>query len=229
LRRIDPAVAPQLSIAMTSALEHARRLRRELRFLLALRVLPRRVALFQWRARRLALRRGDVFGPASSTRPEKLAALLGLAENRLRVVELGTATGWTTASLLLADRRREVLSYDVVQRPGLDQYLDLAGAGVRRRLELVCAAGDEGPRSDRTVDLLYIDSSHERSATIREVRVWRPVLAAGAVVVFDDYTHSEYPGVREAVEELGLQGYEIHGLFVHEVRAAASAAINETT
>ena len=69
----------------------------------------------------------------------------------------------------VADRRREVVSYDVVHRPGLDRYLDLAGPDVRRRLELVCAAGDEGPRSDRPVELLYIDSSHERSATIREV------------------------------------------------------------
>ena len=149
-----------------------------------------------------------------------------IALTSLHVVELGTASGWTAASLLLADRRREVISYDVVHRPGLDQYLDLAGSDVRRRLELVCAAGDEGPRSDRPVELLYIDSSHERSATIREVRVWEPVLAAGAFVVFDDFTHPEYPGVRAAVAELGLQGYEVHGLFVHQVRAARSTAVS---
>lgn len=212
-------------MAWRSALDQARGLRRELRFLFALRVLPRRVAIFQWRARRLASRRGDTFGPVSSTRPEKLAALLELAEDRLNVVELGTASGWTASSLLLADRRREVVSYDVVHRPGLDRYLDLAGPDVRRRLELVCAAGDEGPRSDRPVELLYIDSSHERSATIREVRVWRPVLAPGAFVVFDDFTHREYPGVRQAVDEMGLEGYEIHGLFVHQIRAAQPAAV----
>jgi hypothetical protein len=41
------------------------------------------------------------------------------------------------------------------------------------------------------------------------------VLAPGAPIVFDDYGHPDYPGVAEAVAELGLTG-ELRGtLFVH--------------
>ncbi|MBV9193140.1 MAG: class I SAM-dependent methyltransferase [Solirubrobacterales bacterium] len=46
------------------------------------------------------------------------------------------------------------------------------------------------------VDLLYVDTAHERADTIRELEAWRPVLRDGARVVLDDYTHPEFPGVR---------------------------------
>jgi predicted O-methyltransferase YrrM len=203
----------------TSLMDRARLLRRELAFLLKLGPLPPRVAVFQWRARRLASRIGDQFSLVSATEPEKLAALLSLAENRPRVVELGTGTGWTSISLALADPRRVVVSYDAVYRPELQRYLQLVPSAVRRRLELIKAAGDEGPRLAGFVDLLYIDSSHERASTIREVHAWRARLAEGALVVFDDFNHPDYPGVREAVNDLKLQGQERHGLFVHRVAA----------
>lgn len=208
----------------TSALDRARVIRREARFLAALRALPLKVAAFQWRARRLAVRSGDEFSWQSATRPPKLATLLSVAENRRSVVELGTATGWTSISLLLADPMRVLVSYDLVRRPELDQYLQLVSPSVRRRLQFVCAPGDQGPHGVRGVELLYIDSSHARAATVREVHAWKPVLADGAAIVFDDYTHGEYPGIREAVEDLGLEGHERDGLFVHHVGAAVGSA-----
>jgi Methyltransferase domain len=203
----------------------ARKLRRDLRFLVQLRVLPPMVALFQWRAGRLASKMNDEFGPVSASRPPKLAALLSLAKNRHYVVELGTATGWTAISLLIADPRREVVSYDPFERPEPHLYLDLAGPSVRDRLTLVLARGDEGPKVDRPVDLLYIDTTHGRADTIRELEAWRPVLKAGAVVVFDDFTHPEFPGVREAVQQLGLKGEEREGLFVHRIRGGSTHAL----
>ena len=211
---------------MTSPVQQARTLRRELASLAQLRVLPPRVAVFQARARLLAWRAHDVFGPEAATRPRKLAALLSLGQGRVRVVELGTAAGWTSVSLLLADPRRTLLSYDVIHRPQLHRYLSLAPPDVRARLELVCAPGEQGPRARETVDLLYIDSSHECAQTIREWNVWRPVLAPDAIVVFDDYAHPAYPGVREAIEQLALAGEEREGFFVHhvELTQAATAA-----
>lgn len=230
-------------------------LRREARFLAELRFLPPRVALFQWRAWRLAWRTGDRFSQVSGTRPRKLAALLRAAQGRRRVVELGTGTAWTTISLALADRQRTLLSFDPIERPEREWYLRLASPGTRRRLTFVCAPGDRGPgesdmgpdksdtgpgKSDTgpgerargvdegdmrpgggctssggAVDLLYIDSSHEREPTIREVHAWQPVLGEGAVVVFDDYGHPGYPGVQEAIGSLGLKGEEQQGLFIH--------------
>jgi hypothetical protein len=69
------------------------------------------------------------------------------------------------------------------------------------------------------VGLLYIDSSHDREDTIREIETWRPVLEEGSLVVFDDFGNPEYPGVEEAVRHLGLRGKERCGLFVYRVGA----------
>jgi predicted O-methyltransferase YrrM len=202
---------------MRSMRERARSLRREMWFLLQLRRLPWRVAWFQWRAWRLAARFGDEFSRASATRPAKLAALLHVARGRRRVAELGTATGWTSISLALADRRRLVVTYDPFDRPEREQYLQLVGPAVRERLTFIGAAGSEGPQPDWRVDLLYIDSSHTREETVREVGAWRGALAGGAIVAFDDFDHPEYPGVREAVWELGLGGRALAGIFVHRL------------
>jgi cephalosporin hydroxylase len=85
---------------------------------------------------------------------------------------------------------------------------------VRARIEYVAAPGAFSPRP---VELLYIDSTHDRADALREFEAWRPMLRGGAMVVFDDYAHPEFPGVREAVGQLGLDGWEQDGLFVHRV------------
>jgi len=190
------------------------RRRRDLAWAWGLRGLRPRVAWFQWRARRIAHRMGDTFSLVAVTRPADTQVLIGLARGCRRVVELGTATGWTAITLALDDPERRVVSYDVVSR-GAERYLELVPRDVRDRIELVLASGSTGPRDDQPVDLLYIDSSHEREQTMAEVRAWQPHLRVGALVLFDDYTHPDYPGVREAIEELGLEGQRRGTLFVH--------------
>jgi predicted O-methyltransferase YrrM len=198
------------------------RLRRELTFVLGLRGLPRAVALFQWRARRLASRCGDEFSLTSATTSRKLSALLHLARGRRHIVELGTATGWTSISLLLGDPDRTVASYDFFRQPMLDQYLKLVPAAVSRRLEFVEAPGHAGPCSSHKVDLLYIDSSHDSAETIRELEAWRPALGDGALVVFDDYDHPAFPGVRQAIDAMALSGESREGMFVHDPRRSST-------
>lgn len=199
------------------ARSHLRRCLVDARFAAGAARLPPRVAWFQLRARRLARRTDDVFSLSSVTRPGDLRTLLRAARGRHRVVELGTATGWTAISLALADSRRTVQSCDIAEREEPQRYLELVGGDVRARIELAVRSGSDGPPDDAPVDLLYIDSSHERAQTIDEVRAWRPVLRPGAVIVFDDYTHPGFPGVREAVAELGLSGDQRGTLFVHRV------------
>jgi hypothetical protein len=187
----------------------------EARWAAQLVVLPPPVARFQLRARRVAWRGQDYLSLMSSTRPPDLRTLLALARGRERVVELGTATAWTAISLALGASQRHVITYDITPRPEPDRYLGLVGASVRARVERVIAPGSDGPRDAAPVDMLYIDSSHEREQTIAEVTAWQPVLRPGAPIVFDDYGHPDYPGVAEAVAELGLRG-ELRGtLFVH--------------
>ena len=195
--------------------DHVRSLRRDLRFLVALRHLPWRVASFQWRAWRLGARLGDDVGRTSATRPWKLATILNQAADGGYVVELGTAQAWTTISLALARSDREVISYDPVEWPERHRYLELAPQHVRRRITFVLQPGETGPQTAREVDLLYIDSSHELQETVREIEAWRSVLRDGASIVLDDYGHPDFPGVSEAVEQLQLDGVEREGLFVH--------------
>lgn len=193
------------------------RIRSDLHYAIRLRRLPPRVAWFLWRARLLARRSADPFSLVSATRPADLALLLRLARDRRRVVELGTGTAWTAIAFALADSRREVISYDPIARSERDRYMKLVSSEAQARIQLISEPGSMGPASDEAIDLLYVDSSHSRQGTIEEMRAWRPVLRAGALVVFDDYTHSDYPGVREAVADLGLRGDQRGTLFVHQV------------
>ena len=59
------------------------------------------------------------------------------------------------------------------------------------------------------------DSAHGHRETVEELHAWQPALAPGALVILDDFTHPDFPGVREAVEELGLSGRQQGTLFVH--------------
>jgi predicted O-methyltransferase YrrM len=189
--------------------------RAKLRLLLSLRALPWRVARFYIRARRHAARNGDRFSLDSAARPGELAELLALARGRHVVVELGTGTGWSTIALALDDPRRRVVSYDPTVRSERLAYLKLAGTDARRRIELRAEPDTRGPHvGDSSPQLLFIDSEHKREPVLAAFAAWRDALAPGAVVVFHDYAHPCYPGVREAVRELGLTGSERGGLFV---------------
>jgi predicted O-methyltransferase YrrM len=194
-----------------------RRLVAELRFVSRLRALPPRVAWFHWRAHRLALRSADHFSLVSPTRPADLATLLKCAQGQRRVVELGTGTGWTALALALTDPLRKVVTYDPIYRPERESYLKLVASEVSSRIQFVTTEGSSGSADEATIDLLYIDSVHERQATIDEFRAWQPVLRDGALVVFDDYDHPDFPGVREATQALGLAGTQRGTLFIHEI------------
>lgn len=190
--------------------------RPEIRFgLEAVGRLPWRVASFVLRARRLARRDGDVFSLESALRPAKLEVLLEAARGRRTVVELGTGTAWTTVALAIDDPGRTVESWDPVVRERRERYVNLGGPDVGRRITFVEGKGEDGPRSVTSgVELLFVDSSHERDPTLAEIAAWRPALAPGALVVFDDYGHPGFPGVAEAVAELGARGEERASLYL---------------
>jgi predicted O-methyltransferase YrrM len=196
--------------------------RREARYAVSLRRLPPRVAWFLWRARRHAVRSGDQFSLASAARPVQLAALLDLARGRDRVVELGTGSGWSAIALALDDTERRVVSYDPVVRPEREAYLAMVSAAVRQRIELRDEADTAGPRPGESADLLFIDSSHDRESVLAAFSAWRSALARGAAVAFHDYRHDQYPGVREAVLELGILGEESEGMFVWRAQGAGA-------
>jgi predicted O-methyltransferase YrrM len=203
----------------------ARATRGELRLIVSLRLLPVRVARFWWRARRHARHSNDRFSLGSAARPAELAELLEQARGRHAVVELGTGTAWSTIALALDDPRRRIVSYDPAVRPEREAYLQLAPSSARARIELREQPDSAGPRAgDAQVQLLFIDSSHDRESVIAAFRAWREALAPDAVVVFHDHGHPRYPGVREAVLELGLSGRETGGVFLWSPPRASESA-----
>ena len=179
------------------------------------RVLPPRVAVFHTRALMAAWRVGDDFAWESATRPDDVLALLRLAEGRRHVVELGTATAWTSAAFVLADDERRVTSFDPVVQEHRERYLSLLPSGARSRLDLVQAPGADGAASfEGQVDFLFVDSTHEHAGTVTEVRAWRDHMTPGGLMVLHDYGNPAFPGVATAVEELGLDGDTVGGSFV---------------
>jgi hypothetical protein len=187
--------------------------------------LPPSVALFQARAVVSAARSGDAFALQAASQPGDVRALLRLARGRRTVVELGTATGWTTASLVLADPARTVTSYDPVVQPGRDRYATLVPPKARARMAFDQSTGAAGGSDwdGPPVDLLFIDSTHTREDTVAEYQAWREHLAPRALVVFHDFGNPAFPGVAEAVAELGVAGAVVGGAYVARYDETSSA------
>ena len=178
--------------------------------------LPPRVGWFYRRAVRPARRAGHDWALEAATGPADLAVLIELAREARTLVELGTGPAWTAIALALAEPGCRVVSYDPVVHDHRDEYLALAPPPVRERIDFVQAPGScpqLRPPAD-PVDLLFIDSTHERAATVTEFEAWRPRLRAGAAVAFHDYGHPQFPGVAEAVGDLGLAGDVRGGMFI---------------
>jgi Methyltransferase domain len=184
------------------------------RQLAALLRFPPEVRRFYVRAIFASLRQRDRWSLVSAAHPSGLARLLELARGRETVFELGTGSAWTAISLALADPSRRIVSYDPYDRGGRGRYLALVGQTVRDRIELRARPGESGPDPGERVEMLFLDSSHQREETLSSFHAWRNALLPDGIVAFHDYDHPEYPGVREAIEELGLDGEAHDGLFV---------------
>ena len=177
--------------------------------------LPPAVAAFYLRALRLGRRHGDTKSLAIAARPRELAELLRAARGAATVAEVGTGTGWTTIALALAQRDRQVHSFDVAEYEQRARYLALAPARVRARLHLSVRDGREGPPPDLPeLDFLFIDSSHELEETVATFSLWSEPLRPGGTAAFHDYADERYPGVAQAVARLGLEGEERAGMFL---------------
>jgi predicted O-methyltransferase YrrM len=176
--------------------------------------LPRPVALFWWRALRRAQAERDTWSIDVACRPAELAVLLDVLAGARRVAEIGTAAAWTTSCIALARPDRVVMSWDVEAHPERERYLALLSPADRARVQLFDRPGGLGPADPPPVDAVFIDSSHEREETVGTFRTWEPALPAGGVVAFHDWQDDAYPGVTEAVRELGLLGEARGHLFV---------------
>ncbi len=179
----------------------------------AFAALPAPVRAFQVRAVAAAVRARDPWTLRVATRPAELGALLAAARGAGTVVEVGTASAWTSASLALAAPGATVHTFDPVAHPHRDRYLALLPPAARARVVLHARPGeDPGPDPRAAADLLFVDGPHDAASTAACFTAWRDRLAPGAAVAFHDFDDPAYPGVREAVTALGLlPGGRAHG------------------
>lgn len=177
----------------------------------ALVQLPRPVASFYRRARRLALSIDDAGTLHGAASPRQVASILKLAKGHEQVVEIGTGAAWTTIALALADPSRRIVSYDPVRHDAVDRYLALAPEATRQ-IDFVKGPGEQ-PLEPVSTGFLFVDGNHEHDSTVATYEAWRDRLEPGAVVVFHDYDPG-WPGVISAVEQLGLRGSAQLGMFV---------------
>jgi predicted O-methyltransferase YrrM len=183
------------------------------RELVALARLPPRVTRFYVRALLTALAARDRFALVASARPRELRTLLELARGANRVVELGTGTAWTAIAFALADPQRTVATYDPREFEQRQRYLAMVPSHVRQRIDLRPERGDVRG-SGAPVDLLFIDiGAHTKEQTVDAYNAWAALVAPGGTIAFHDYSDA-WPGVREAVESLGLTGALAGVLFV---------------
>jgi predicted O-methyltransferase YrrM len=133
----------------------------------------------------------------------RLVCYLGHVQQRpLRIVELGTSLGITTAYLAAADSRNSVVTYE-----GSEALLEQARE-VWRRLKIdnirtvpgnidetllrtpardnIIGAGDEAP-----IDIAYLDANHTYEATMRYYTHLAQRAQAHSIYIVDDIHHSE--------------------------------------
>ena len=63
-------------------------------------------------------------------------------------------------------------------------------------------------------DIAFIDGAHEYEPVKRDIERCLDVLKPGGVLAFHDYNHPSHPGVKQAIDELLIDGGEL--LSVHE-------------
>lgn len=132
----------------------------------------------------------------------RLVNFMGENEKRpLRILELGTSLGVTTAYMASADSRNQVITLE-----GSEAVLSVA-KGVWRALKIENIEWHEGNIDDSLfiyardpLDLAYVDANHTYEATMRYVTHLLPLMTEKGVVVIDDIHYS--PQMNRAWEEL---------------------------
>jgi predicted O-methyltransferase YrrM len=130
------------------------------------------------------------------------------------VVEIGSWKGRSTIALatgvgarpgggvvLAVDPHRGGRAHELTGEPDTFAAFEenLRGSGVADLVEPLreTSLAARGRVPDDSVDLLFLDGSHERDDVIADIDAWAPALRAGATVAFHDAI--SYPGVAAAL------------------------------
>lgn len=171
---------------------------------------------------------------------EALRDLAAQVPSNLAIVELGSYKGQSTAHLATGAKEgndAQVYAVDPWDLPGnpygkhgysapivRDEFeRQLRALRLWSRVTPIRGFSAEVARdwAGPKVGLLYIDADHAEASVRADVEAWRPHLADGHVLAFDDLDTPRNPGVRVVVDEMTAAGYWI------EVRAERLAVLRK--
>lgn len=154
----------------------------------------------------------SLVSPAGISELRRLAAAVPAA---LAIVEIGAWRGGATCAMAAAADAHvwTVDPWELAGNPdrrwagaAAHRMFDrqVREAGLSRQITALQAFSAQAASTwpGPPVGLLFIDGDHAESAVRADWEAWRPHLADGATVAFDDYRNPDLPGVSVVVDEL---------------------------
>jgi predicted O-methyltransferase YrrM len=143
--------------------------------------------------------------------PEEGKKLAELARGK-RVLEIGSYCGLST--VCMARTAEHVTAVDYFDGRGTPMPRDtrpefqanMERYGVADKVT-TCHPDDTYPLPQ--YDLVFIDGAHEQESVSYDIYRAMEVLADGGLLVFHDYDHPSHPGVKNAIDQLLLDGGEL--------------------
>lgn len=133
------------------------------------------------------------------------------------VVELGVGRGWSTVSFLsaLSGLGKKLKSFDIdpVRHSAVKQASGFDAASLERYWDFkLCDSVEAAQRfQDKSVSLLFVDTTHTYEKTRQELEAWLPKVHPDGVICGHDYYLYEHPswakvsGVHTAVDEFAAK------------------------
>lgn len=137
------------------------------------------------------------------------------------IVEIGSYKGKSTIALARGATNSHVYAVDPWDLPGnIDGRFHFAALDTRLKFNSQVKESGFGDRITpvkgfstevadawpplRKVGLLFVDGNHSRSSVAGDYMSWWKHLSSDSTVIFDDLDTEKNPGVRQALEDLGL-------------------------
>jgi precorrin-6B methylase 2 len=127
------------------------------------------------------------------------------------VVNIGAGLGTSVAAIL--EVRPSAFVFSVDKSPQPEERANIAGCGLdfTRCVRVLGLSWEVGINFPITVDLLFVDGSHEESSVRKDIAAWLPKVADDGVVLFHDYHHPKAPGVTKVVDA-AMADYTVIGM-----------------
>jgi len=124
------------------------------------------------------------------------------------IINIGACFG--TSAMAMLEERPDAFIFSIDISPSLYEIENLQRAGLyalNRVIRVLGASQDIGQHWPYQVDMVYVDGAHDYQGVVDDIKVWRPLVKTGGILLFHDYGKDFLPHVKIAVDE-EMAGYE---------------------